>query len=89
MKTLFNEIWFLFVIGKWNWIGLSYELEDWDNEIRGWWWKSFEFRKVDNYYLRLQIWKQVIIIETKKWLKLKKNKKIWLKFMFGAQINNY
>jgi len=83
MIKLYNEAWISLVIGKWNWIWLSHEIEDWDFEERKWWWKSFEFRNIVDFYLRIQIWRQVIILSIKDWLVLKKNKRVGLKLMLG------
>jgi hypothetical protein len=79
MKTTYNEFWFSLVIWKWNWVGLSYEFEDWDYEIRKLWWKKLE--KIRDIYFRWQIMKKMIVISNKNWFIIKNKNKYWLKAM--------
>ena len=79
MKTTYNEFWISLVIWKWNWIGLSYEIEEWDKEIRWFWWKKLD--KIRNIYFRWQFMKKMIVISNKDWLVLKNKNKYWLKIM--------
>lgn len=79
MKTTYNEFWISLVIWKWNWIWLSYEIEEWDNEIRWLWWKKL--KKIRNLYFRWQFMKKMIVISNKDWLVLKNKNKYWLKIM--------
>lgn len=81
MKTIYNEIWFSLVFWKWNWIWLSYEIEEWKDEIRWLWWKRL--KKIRDIYFRWQLLKKMIVISSKDWVITKNKDKFALKFMFG------
>lgn len=75
MKQIFNELWFSFVLWKWNWIGLSYEIEEWDKEVRWFGWKMIKMKSIKDIYFRFWLFKRVLIISSKTWFKIKlKNK---------------
>ncbi|MFA5917547.1 MAG: hypothetical protein WC850_04940 [Candidatus Gracilibacteria bacterium] len=81
MKTTYNEFGFSLVIGKGNWVGLSYEFEDGDYEIRKLGWKKLE--KIRDIYFRGQIMKKMIVISNKNGFIIKNKNKYGLKAMIG------
>ena len=81
MKQIFNELWISLVFWKWNWIGLSYEIEEWDKEIRWLAWKKIKFKDIKDIYFRLWILRKSVIFSKKDWIKLKNKDKYALKII--------
>lgn len=81
MKQIFNEFWISIVFWKWNWLGFSYEIEEWDKEIRWLGWKKIKIKDIKNIYFRLWIFNKVLIFSRKNWIKFKNKNKYWLKII--------
>ncbi|EKD44425.1 MAG: hypothetical protein ACD_71C00136G0001, partial [uncultured bacterium (gcode 4)] len=41
MIKIYNEFWISLALWSWNWVGVSCEVEDSENEERYFWWKKF------------------------------------------------
>lgn len=76
---IYNEFWFSFVLWKWNWLLCSYEIEEWESEIRWFWFKKL--KKFNDIYIRIWIFKSVFIFSKNDWFKYMKKNKIALKFI--------
>ncbi len=77
---IYNEFWISLVLWKWNWIGISNEIEypDWQ-EKRSFGWKKLD--KINDVYLRISLYKKVFIFSKKDWIKSQSKDKISVKFI--------
>nr|MDD3720602.1 hypothetical protein [Candidatus Gracilibacteria bacterium] len=81
MQKIYNEFGMSLVLGKGNWIGFSYELEDGDYEKRGLGWKKID--KISDVYIRTWVFKKVISYGYKNGFAVKAKNKYALKIIFG------
>lgn len=81
MKKIFNELWVSLVVWPGNWIWFSNEIEDWEKEVRTYWWEKIKVKDINDLYIRIWLLKRVLVFSSKNWIKLKLKNKYWFKII--------